>query len=110
MNGHPSQKESFNCRVRFRGGPISPGLPKYSALKAFLRIELILKNLDIFQPTLKSDGGDIELIDIEGDKIVVALRGMCSSCPSSQLTLKKFVEAKLKEYVSDDLYVEEVNQ
>jgi NifU-like protein len=62
------------------------------------------------KPMLKADGGDIELVDIEGNKVLVALRGMCSSCPSSDFTLKKYVEVKLKEFVSDDLFIEEVKQ
>jgi len=60
------------------------------------------------RPMLKADGGDIELIDIDGDKVVVSLRGMCSSCSSSSFTLKKYIEPKLKEFVSEDLYIEEV--
>ncbi len=60
------------------------------------------------RPMLKADGGDIELIDIEGDKVMVSLRGMCSSCSSAQFTLKKYIEPKLKEFVSEDLYIEEV--
>ena len=59
-------------------------------------------------PALKADGGDLELIDIEGSKVYVALRGKCSFCPSSGFTLKQYVEAKLKEFVSDDIQVEEV--
>jgi NifU-like protein len=60
------------------------------------------------RPMLKADGGDIELIDVEGDRVVVSLRGMCSSCNSSAFTLKKYIEPKLKEFVSPDLYLEEV--
>jgi len=60
------------------------------------------------RPMLKADGGDIELIDIAGDKVVVSLRGMCSSCSSSKFTLKKYIEPKLKEFVHEDLYLEEV--
>ena len=61
------------------------------------------------KPTLKADGGDIELIDIDGNRVIVALRGMCSSCPSAEITLKQYVETKLKEYVSEDLVIEEAN-
>jgi NifU-like protein len=59
-------------------------------------------------PALKADGGDLELIDIEGSKVYVALRGKCSFCPSSEVTLKQYVETKLKEFVSEDIEVEEV--
>ena len=47
------------------------------------------------------------MIDIEGNKVLVALRGKCSFCPSSEVTLKQYVELKLREFVSDDIEVEE---
>lgn len=59
-------------------------------------------------PALKADGGDLELIDVDGDKVYVALRGKCSFCPSSEFTLKQYVESKLREFVSDEIVVEEV--
>jgi NifU-like protein len=59
-------------------------------------------------PALKADGGDIDLIDVEGSKVYVALRGKCSFCPSSEFTLKQYVESKLREFVSNDIVVEEV--
>ncbi len=59
-------------------------------------------------PALKADGGDLELIDVEGNKVYVALRGKCSFCPSSGFTLKQYVESKLKEFVSEEIVVEEV--
>jgi NifU-like protein len=59
-------------------------------------------------PALKADGGDLELIDIDGSKVYVALRGKCSFCPSSEFTLKQYVESKLREFVSNDIEVEEV--
>jgi NifU-like protein len=59
-------------------------------------------------PALKADGGDLDLIDIDGSKVYVALRGKCSFCPSSEVTLKQYVESKLREFVSDDIEVEEV--
>ena len=61
------------------------------------------------RPTLKKDGGDIELIDVDGDFVIVSLRGACSSCTKSQTTLKEYVEKKLREQVLDSLIVEESN-
>jgi len=75
------------------------------------KIKLIEETLEKeIKPMLRADGGDIELIDIEGDKVIVGLRGMCSSCPSSGFTLKKYVESKFKEFVSEDIVVEEAKQ
>ena len=58
-------------------------------------------------PTLKKDGGGIELIDVDGDIVTVSLRGACSRCQSSLTTLKDYVEKKLREQVSETLIVEE---
>jgi NifU-like protein len=59
------------------------------------------------RPMLRNDGGDIELIDVDGSRVIVALRGMCAGCQVAQFTLKDVVEAKLREFVVPDLVVEE---
>ncbi len=83
--------------------------PVQKKLSNIQKIKLIEETLEKeIKPMLRADGGDIELIDIEGNRVLVALRGMCSSCPSSEFTLKKYVEAKLKEFVSEDIFIEEV--
>lgn len=56
---------------------------------------------------LRKDGGDIELIDVDGDYVTVSLRGACGSCMQSQTTIKEYVEKKLREQVVDTLIVEE---
>ncbi len=60
------------------------------------------------RPLLQQDGGDIELIDLEGNVIKVSPRGVCASCPSIHFTLRELVQKKLHEFLSDDLLVEEV--
>ncbi|TAN40196.1 MAG: Fe-S cluster assembly protein NifU [Nitrospirae bacterium] len=57
------------------------------------------------RPSLQADNGDIELIDIEGDKVIVALRGMCTGCLMSDVTIKG-IQAKLRELVSAAITVE----
>jgi NifU-like protein len=59
------------------------------------------------RPALRKDGGDIELLDVDGDYVTVSLRGACVSCVASQTTLKQYVEKKLREQVLDSLIVEE---
>ena len=59
------------------------------------------------RPLLRADGGDIELVDIIGDKVIVALRGNCANCRVSQFTLKSVVEQKLRELVSETIEVEQ---
>jgi len=73
------------------------------------KIQLIQDTInEQIRPALRADGGDIELLDIEGNKVLVAFRGMCAHCKMAEYTMKDVVEARLKEFVSDDLYVEEV--
>lgn len=66
---------------------------------------------DVFErevrPTLRKDGGDIELIDVDGDTVIVSLRGACGTCAKSRTTLKEYVEKKLREQVLDTLTVED---
>ena len=80
--------------------------PKLSNIQ---KIKLIEETIEReIRPSLKHDGGDIELIDVVGNRVLVATRGACAVCKSSDLTLKHFVEAKLRDLVSPDLVVEEV--
>jgi len=77
-------------------------------LTTIQKIALIQEIIDReIRPGLRQDRGDIELIDVEGNKVIVALRGSCTACPVSGVTLRDFVQAKLREFVSDDLVVEE---
>lgn len=57
------------------------------------------------KPLLEQDGGSIELIDVQGNTIVVRLQGRCASCPAAGATLKHTVEDKLREFVSPELEV-----
>ena len=61
------------------------------------------------RPYLKKDGGDIELVDVIGNRVLVATRGACASCMAAEQTLKHLVESKLHEMVSEELSVEEVS-
>ena len=73
------------------------------------KMKLVQETIEkVVRPTLKADGGDIELIDIDGDRVMVSFRGSCAECPGSKVTLKSTVEARLREHVTDTLIVEEV--
>jgi NifU-like protein len=73
------------------------------------KIKMIDETLEReIKPALNQDGGDIELVDVEGDRVLVKLRGTCAVCTKSQITLKNYVESKLKELVAPELVVEEV--
>lgn len=77
-----------------------------SPAQRILKINSIIENQ--ISPELQKDGGDITLVDIDGNKVYVKLRGKCSGCKNSMLTLKAFVEMTLKEAVSKDIEVVEV--
>jgi NifU-like protein len=80
---------------------------RMTALQKIKKIEEVLERE--IKPGLRKDGGDIELIDVDGDFVMVSLRGACTSCAKSQTTLKQHVEKKLRELVLDTLIVEEAN-
>ena len=72
------------------------------------KIQLIQQTInEQIRPALRAHGGNIELIDVEGNKVVVAFRGMCAQCRLAELTMKDVVEAKLREFVFEQLFVEE---
>jgi len=72
------------------------------------KIQMIQQTInEQIRPKLKADGGDIELIDVEGNKVIVAFRGMCAQCKMAEFTMKEVVEAKLREFISQELIVEE---
>jgi Fe-S cluster biogenesis protein NfuA len=53
--------------------------------------------LDKIRPHLQADGGNVELVGVEGTVVKVRLVGACGSCPMSQMTLKMGVERAIKE-------------
>ena len=62
--------------------------------------EKVKEVLEKIRPTLQADGGDIELVDVTEDGTVkVRLKGVCSGCPMSQMTLKQGVESTLKQEI-----------
>ncbi len=64
--------------------------------------EKIQKALDKVRPSLKADGGDVQLVSVEPDGIVkVKLMGACGGCPMSQMTLKMGIEKILKQSVPE---------
>ncbi|MBN4002202.1 Fe-S cluster assembly protein NifU [Nostoc sp. LPT] len=82
---------------------------KERSLTNVQKIALIQKVLDEeVRPVLIADGGDVELYDVEGDRVKVVLQGACGSCSSSTATLKIAIEARLQDRVSKSLVVEAV--
>ena len=63
--------------------------------------EKVEKALAKVRAALQQDGGDIELVGIDGGVVKVRLKGACAGCPMSQMTLANFVEAELKKAVPE---------
>jgi Fe-S cluster biogenesis protein NfuA len=66
------------------------------------------KVLDSIRPALQADGGDVELVDVEGGVVKVRLTGACGGCPMATMTLKGGIEAALKERIPSVMRVESV--
>jgi NifU-like protein len=74
---------------------------RLTTVQKIKKIEEVLA--DEVRPILRRDGGDIELVDLADNKVVVRFMGLCQGCHASDLTLKGLVEEKLKELVDPAL-------
>ena len=63
--------------------------------------ERIQAVLDRVRPYLNADGGDIELIAVEGNSAAVRLTGVCAGCPSAHMTLHIGIETALRDAIPD---------
>jgi NifU-like protein len=87
---------------------LAPIRPK--VLTNIQKIKLIEESIEReINPTLKKDAGRLELVDVDGNRVMVRLGGTCASCAKSHITLKHYVENRLRELVSPELVVEEVH-
>jgi len=104
---HPKIEEILlSLKGEVKKEPVEAKPPLKRKLTNIQRMKLIEETIEReIRPALQTDGGDIDLVDIEGNKVIVTLRGTCSSCPSSDFTLKGFAQGKLREFVSDDIEV-----
>jgi Fe-S cluster biogenesis protein NfuA len=57
--------------------------------------------LEQVRPTLKADGGDVQLIDVKDGVVTLRLTGACDGCPMATITLKGGIERVLKEQVPE---------
>ena len=65
----------------------------------------VVEAIDMVRPSLQNDGGDIDFVRMEGNKVFVKLKGACAGCMMAEMTLKNGVERMLKYNVSEDLEV-----
>jgi len=80
--------------------PVLTNLQKMKLIEASIEREI--------NPNLKKDAGRLELVDVDGNRVLVRFGGSCASCVKSPITLKHYVESRLRELVTPELEVEEV--
>ncbi|MBD3346196.1 MAG: Fe-S cluster assembly protein NifU [Chitinivibrionales bacterium] len=102
---HPQIQEILNrvagekkSRAQSRSGRMTT-IQKIDKIREVIQKEI--------KPTLVKDGGDCELVDVEGNNVYIQFKGHCAGCAFSSMTLKSVVEKKLQERVSEDLTVQE---
>jgi Fe-S cluster biogenesis protein NfuA len=70
----------------------------------------VLAALDKIRPYLEADGGDVKIVEINDDNVVmIELLGACGSCPMSTMTMKAGVEEAVKRAVPEIKSVEAIN-
>ena len=80
-------------------GPLTP----------FQKMRMIQTTFDaVIRPGLQDDGGDAELVDVDGDKVTIRLLGHCATCALADKTIEHWIEAKLREQVSAAITVNAV--
>ncbi len=57
--------------------------------------------LSSIRPALQADGGDVELVDVSEGVVKLRLKGACSGCPMSTMTLKMGIERVLKQQIPE---------
>ena len=68
--------------------------------------EQITEKLEELRGMLQADGGDLELVSIEGKTVTLRLRGACGGCPHATMTLKQGIERILRETIDPEIVVE----
>ncbi|NJN73205.1 MAG: NifU family protein [Limnothrix sp. RL_2_0] len=73
-----------------------------------LTTENVETTLNELRPYLMADGGNVELVEIDGPVVKLRLQGACGSCPSSAMTLRMGIERRLRENIPEISEVEQV--
>ena len=64
--------------------------------------------LDELRPYLMADGGNVELVELDGPIVKLRLNGACGSCPSSAMTLRMGIERRLREFIPEIAEIQQV--
>lgn len=70
----------------------APYNPVNAPITNLKKIQLISAAIEDIRPQLQLDGGDVELVEVEGDTVYVNMSGACTGCQMSGLTLSGIQE------------------
>jgi Fe-S cluster biogenesis protein NfuA len=70
--------------------------------------EQIKSKLEEIRGMLQADGGDLELVEIDGKNVKLRLKGACGGCPHAAVTLKQGIERALRDAIDPTIVVERV--
>ena len=70
--------------------------------------EKITSRLNELRQYLQADGGDLEIVSIEGKVVQLKLRGACGGCPHATMTIKNGLERILREELDPEIIIERV--
>ena len=70
--------------------------------------EKIRAKLNELRTMLQADGGDLEVVQIDGKNAKLRLKGACGGCPHAAMTLKQGIERILREEIDGEITVERV--
>ena len=70
--------------------------------------EKITAKLNEMRGMLQADGGDLEIVGIEGTNVKLRLTGACGGCPHATITIKEGLERALKESIDESITIERV--
>lgn len=87
-----------------------PAEEKPAGLSNLQRMQKVMEVINMIRPQLQADGGDIELVDINGKVVSVRLQGSCHGCAASRVTLHQVIEQILRQQVEPDIVIEEAQK
>lgn len=70
--------------------------------------ETIREQLEGMRGFLQADGGDMDVVSVEGTNVKLRLKGACGGCPHATVTIKQGIERLLREQVDENIVVEQV--
>ena len=68
----------------------------------------ITDRLEELRVHLQADGGDLEIVSIEGKLVKLRLRGACGGCPHATMTIKGGLERILRDELDPEITIERV--